>query len=510
MNAPMMVEMDGHQYPGAGGRSRSGGPRELNGDADRGSSTAPPANRRISDKGNLQHEYASSSCVPLEGLVVRQELIALLRYLRLCMFFAKKPYEVFLEFGGYGQSDILIRKSKARVMKPSFTVVRDGSSKSFILFIRGATSVMDRLTAATAAEVPFHHVVLKEGRVSNVVLGHAHCGMLAAARWIADQAIPCLHRALEQFPDYRIKIIGHSMGAGIAAILTYMLRENKKLSSSSCIAFGPAACMTWDLAESGKGFVTAVVNRNDLVPSFGKVSVANLHTEVIRSSWAHDLREQIQQTRILGSINSYVTFMRFQFPFISNPRPKVTDVDFMLSHTSEFQAEMPLSEDALVAVKKHSALSCWSCVSANRQTLVYPTQSVTAPMPAYVGTDKDSKEHNHQRSDTKEIDKQEKEADEENLEQFLEALLPLPSASQEPLQFYPPGRIMHMVVLPDPKEPSNIEQCSQNEFVALYETHRHMYSKIRLSRSMIRDHYMPRYIETMEMLIDKLVEEGIH
>jgi hypothetical protein len=29
------------------------------------------------------------------------------------------------------------------------------------------------------------------------------------------------------------------MGAGIAAILTYMLREDNKLSSSSCIAFGP-------------------------------------------------------------------------------------------------------------------------------------------------------------------------------------------------------------------------------------------------------------------------------
>uniref|UniRef100_A0A0D3G5J7 Uncharacterized protein n=1 Tax=Oryza barthii TaxID=65489 RepID=A0A0D3G5J7_9ORYZ len=106
-----------------------------------------------------KHGYTGRSCVPLEGLVKSQELIALHRNLILCMFFPKKPYEVFLEFGGYGQSDILIRKSKARVMKPSFTVVRDKSTKSFILFIRGATSVKDCLTTATAAEVPFHHVV---------------------------------------------------------------------------------------------------------------------------------------------------------------------------------------------------------------------------------------------------------------------------------------------------------------------------------------------------------------
>lgn len=92
-------------------------------------------------------------------------------------------------------------------MKPAFTVVRDESTKSFQLFIRGATSTKDRLTAATAAEVPFHHsVLLQDGRRSNLVAGHAHCGMVAAARWIADQAIPCLSKAVEQFPNYRVKV----------------------------------------------------------------------------------------------------------------------------------------------------------------------------------------------------------------------------------------------------------------------------------------------------------------
>lgn len=38
--------------------------------------------------------------------------------------------------------------------------------------------------------------------------------------------------------------------------------------------------MTWDLAESGKDFVTTIVNRNDLVPSLGIVSAAKLRIEV--------------------------------------------------------------------------------------------------------------------------------------------------------------------------------------------------------------------------------------
>jgi hypothetical protein len=127
--------------------------------------------------------------------------------MKLCMYFSKKPYRVFLEFGGCDQSDVLIKKSKARFLKPAFTVVRDRSSKCFLLFIRGAISVKERLTAATGADIPFHHVVAKGGRVSNLVLGYAHCGMATSARWIADQATPCLSKAAEQFPDYRIMVI---------------------------------------------------------------------------------------------------------------------------------------------------------------------------------------------------------------------------------------------------------------------------------------------------------------
>ncbi|KAM3197206.1 hypothetical protein ACQJBY_072713 [Aegilops geniculata] len=421
-------------------------------------------------QGNLQHEYTSGNCVPLEGPGVRQELIVLLRYLRLCMFFSKEHYEVFLEFGGYEQNDILIRKCKAKLMKPSFTVVRDESTRCFLLFIRGAISVKDRLTAATAAEVPFHHAVSQEGRGSCIVVGHAHCGMVAAARWVADQAIPCLSRAVEQFPDYKIKIIGHSMGAAIAAILTYILRENKKLSSSSCIAFGPAACMSWDFAESSKDFVTTVVNRNDLVPSFGKVSAAELRTKVMASSWAPGLQERIQQKRLLSFINNFVDFMRSYIPFVSGPSSKVANVDMLQPWTAK--AEMKHSEGVHEVVKKHSALSCWPYVATKSQT----------------------------------FDEAEKGTDGEHMEQLLEALRSSSGGSQAPrhCQLYPPGRIMHMVALPISEEQGN-----QTEGVALYETPRDMYNKIRLDRSMIRDHYMSRYIETMEMLIDQLAEDDV-
>lgn len=64
----------------------------------------------------------------------------------------------------------------------------------------------DTLTAATGAVVPFHHSVVHEGGVSDLVLGYAHCGMVAAARWIAKLATPCLVKGLGQNPGYKIKV----------------------------------------------------------------------------------------------------------------------------------------------------------------------------------------------------------------------------------------------------------------------------------------------------------------
>lgn len=93
-----------------------------------------------------------------------------------------------------------------QLLKPAFTIICDHGTKCFLLLIRGTHSVKDTLTAATGAVVPFHHSVLHDGGISNLILGYAHCGMVAAARWIAKLSTPCLIKALNDHPDYHIKV----------------------------------------------------------------------------------------------------------------------------------------------------------------------------------------------------------------------------------------------------------------------------------------------------------------
>lgn len=36
-----------------------------------------------------------------------------------------------------------------------------------------------------------------------------------------------------------VQIVGHSLGGGTAALLTFILREQKELSTATCVAFAP-------------------------------------------------------------------------------------------------------------------------------------------------------------------------------------------------------------------------------------------------------------------------------
>ncbi|WCJ39394.1 Mono-/di-acylglycerol lipase N-terminal Lipase class 3 [Euphorbia peplus] len=301
-------------------------------------------------QGNLHvHSvFGGKDSIRLTGTEIISELRYLLNLLTLCWHFSKKPFPLFLEETGYAEEDVLLQEPKAGILKPAFTILVDHSTKHFLLLIRGTHSIKDTLTAATGAVVPFHHTVVNEGGVSNLVLGYAHCGMVAAARWIAKLATPCLKKALQQYPDYKLKIVGHSLGGGTAALLTYVLREQKELSTSSCVTFAPGACMTWELAESGTDFIISVINGADLVPTFSAASVDDLRAEVTASAWINDLRNQIERTRILSTVYRSASALGSRLPSIASAKAKVAGAGAILR---------PVSSGTQVVMKRAQSMA---------------------------------------------------------------------------------------------------------------------------------------------------------
>ncbi|KAK7246356.1 hypothetical protein RIF29_41223 [Crotalaria pallida] len=538
-------------------------------------------------QGNLAvaSVYAGSDCVQLKGDEIIVELYELLRLLTLCMLFSKKPFPVFLDSAGFSVDDVLLQKPKAGLLKPAFTIIRDTQSKCLLLLIRGTHSIKDTLTAATGAVAPFHHSVLSGGGVSNLVLGYAHCGMVAAARWIAKLCTPTLLKALSECPDFKVKIVGHSLGGGTAALLTYILREQKEFSSSTCVTFAPAACMTWELAESGKNFITTIINGSDLVPTFSTSSIDDLRSEVTASSWLNDLRDQVEHTKVLNVVYRSATALGSYLPSISSAKARVAGAGAILwPVTSGTQVVMKRAQSVAEAVvRTRSSLSSWSCMSARRRNVasspVSKVEDLTeAPLISEITTEsllteevireprlKD--EHNsssggsgHDDTDEEEerlisanhditasavddditegqlwyelekelqkqdndmrIHAQEEEAaavqeitEEEN--QIVDAAESsnsiMTSDNMDSHRFYPPGRIMHMVSIPSSSDDSNLssdDPVAEEEHVCLYETPRELYSKLRLSKTMINDHYMPMYKKMMELLIRELEKDS--
>ncbi|KAL8098830.1 hypothetical protein AgCh_031521 [Apium graveolens] len=546
-------------------------------------------------QGNLRvcSVFGGEDSTQLTGANVSSELRHLLNLLTLCWHFSKKPFPLFLQEIGYSQDDVLLQEPKAGILKPAFTILVDHKTESFLLLIRGTHSIKDTLTAATGAVVPFHHSVVHEGGVSNLVLGYAHGGMVAAARWIAKLAIPSLAKGLDKYPDYNLKIVGHSLGGGTAALLTFVLREQKEWSTACCVAFAPAACMTWELADSCNEFITSVINGADLVPTFSAASMDDLRTEVTASAWINDLRNQIEQTRILSTVYRSATALGSRLPSIASARAKVAGAGAMLRPVSSgTQVVMKRAQSMAQSALSRPSLqiSSWSCMgprhrskpragedsvesSSSRtetsqplvrspknistgEAIELPVSSAGMVWDSEVDVSFSEKsglndevdidchyDLDGQNANEKDISEVElwrqleeelynpMEGDEENItkeirEEEAEAIAEIseiePESSvpdtKEVHRFFPPGKIMHIVSLhldePGADTDSRISADTDNSQltdtkIGIFLTSRSLYSKLRLSRTMIADHFMPVYRKQIERLIEELEKENL-
>jgi hypothetical protein len=140
--------------------------------------------------------------------------------MRLCMVTRYRKLEnqlAALAALGFSPSNIVSHQGRSALLKPLFLILRDDTRKTLTLLIRGTTSIKDAFTSLTGTSKP-HHVVGNTG----VVLGWSHFGMLASARWIHKKAVKVLNEFLAPRPDWRLQIVGHSLGGGTAALLCMM------------------------------------------------------------------------------------------------------------------------------------------------------------------------------------------------------------------------------------------------------------------------------------------------
>ena len=111
-----------------------------------------------------------------------------------------------------GVEDIVAADWVTLPFSPASYVAVDREALTVVLAIRGTVSTGDLLTDAVSTSTPF-------------LGGWAHSGMVMSAYQVCKTQLPAAAAALVANPGYAFLVTGHSMGAGVAAILAMLVHS---------------------------------------------------------------------------------------------------------------------------------------------------------------------------------------------------------------------------------------------------------------------------------------------
>ncbi|XP_074647959.1 diacylglycerol lipase-alpha-like [Tubulanus polymorphus] len=187
-------------------------------------------------------------------------------------------YAALKEMSGLQDADFIYVTYHVDIGETPFFVALDHKDKKVVISIRGTLSLQDVLTdlKADAETLPIDPV-------NEEWLGHK--GMVQAAVYIKkklkEEGILTTAFQHERVTDeYDLVILGHSLGAGTAAILAILLRQD--YPSLQCYAYSPpGGLLSMQAVEETKSFITSVVVGKDIIPRIGLSQMEALRSDLI-------------------------------------------------------------------------------------------------------------------------------------------------------------------------------------------------------------------------------------
>ncbi|XP_062538021.1 diacylglycerol lipase-alpha isoform X2 [Armigeres subalbatus] len=181
-----------------------------------------------------------------------------------------------------GEVEVIYATYHVDIGETPFFVAIDYTHSKIVVSIRGTLSMKDVLTDLNA-----EGDCLPLNPPREDWLGHK--GMVQAAIYIKNKLEEenLIQRAQEHnpsrgTPDFGLVLVGHSLGAGTAAILAILMKQ--QYDDLHCYSYSPpGGLLSMPAVEYSKSFITSVVVGKDVVPRIGLHQMEALRADLINA-----------------------------------------------------------------------------------------------------------------------------------------------------------------------------------------------------------------------------------
>ena len=181
---------------------------------------------------------------------------------------------------------------KSTFQEPAFFISESQARNEVFFVIRGTASMKDALTDGDCAAEDLNSALPEFAGVK------AHRGMTKSAHALLDKHASKICKCVEMFELKKKKprfiVLGHSLGAGTAAIASILLKEKLGKTPVECVAFAPPPCLDAKGCQAS-AHLKSIVCHDDVITRASRQNVDDLFMRIQEINWKDDFSKDVNK-----------------------------------------------------------------------------------------------------------------------------------------------------------------------------------------------------------------------
>ena len=181
---------------------------------------------------------------------------------------------------------------RSTFQEPAFFISESQARNEVFFVIRGTASMKDALTDGDCAAEDLNSTLPEFAGVK------AHRGMTKSAHALLDKHASKICKCVEMFELKKKKprfiVLGHSLGAGTAAIASILLKEKLGKTPVECVAFATPPCLDVKGCQAS-AHLKSIVCHDDVITRASRQNVDDLFMRIQEINWKDDFSKDVNK-----------------------------------------------------------------------------------------------------------------------------------------------------------------------------------------------------------------------